>query len=57
MLYVIYGFLLGIFVAPGILGWYELAPVWLVALDALFIVGTLSWIWWVLDRRHFYVTL
>jgi len=57
LLYVIYGVLLGIFVAPGIPGWYELAPVWLVALEALFIVGTLSWIGWVLDRRHFYVAL
>jgi predicted acyltransferase len=57
LLYVMYGVLLGIFVAPRIPGWYELAPVWLVALEALFIVGTLSWIGWVLDRRHFYVAL
>jgi len=57
LLYVMYGVLLGIFVAPRIPGWYELAPVWLVALEALFIIGTLSWVGWVLDRRHFYVTL
>jgi len=57
LLYVMYGVLLGIFVAPRIPGWYELAPVWLVVLQALFIVGTLSWVGWVLDRRHFYVAL
>jgi predicted acyltransferase len=57
LLYVMHGVLLGIFVAPRIPGWYELAPVWLVILQALFIVGTLSWVGWVLDRRHFYVAL
>jgi predicted acyltransferase len=57
LLYVMHGVLLGIFVAPRIPGWYELAPVWLVVLQALFIVGTLSWVGWVLDRRHFYVAL
>lgn len=57
LLYVMHGFLLGIFVAPRILGWYELAPGWLVALQALFMVGTLSWVGWVLDRRHFHFSL
>ena len=57
LLYVMHGVLLGIFVAPRIPGWYELAPVWLVVLQALFIVGTLSWVGWVLDRRHFHVAL
>jgi len=31
--------------------------VWLVVLQALLMVGTLSWVGWVLDRRHFHVTL
>jgi len=57
LLYVMHGVLLGIFVAPRIPSWYERAPVWLVVLQALFIVGTLSWVGWVLDRRHFYVAL
>ncbi|RIE17503.1 heparan-alpha-glucosaminide N-acetyltransferase domain-containing protein [Candidatus Cryosericum septentrionale] len=57
LLYVMHGVLLGIFVAPRIPGWYELAPVWLVVLEALLMVGTLSWVGWVLDRRHFHVAL
>ena len=57
LLYVMHGVLLGIFVAPRIPGWYELAPVWLLVLQALLMVGTLSWVGWVLDRRHFHVTL
>jgi len=57
LLYVLHGVLLGVFVAPGIPGWYELAPVWLVMLQALFMVGTLSWIGWALDRRHFHFAL
>ena len=57
LLYIMHGFLLGIFVAPRISGWYELAPGWLVALQALFMVGTLSWVGWVLDRRHFHFSL
>jgi predicted acyltransferase len=57
LLYVIHGVLLGIFVAPRIPSWYELAPVWLVVLQSLFMVGTLSWVGWVLDRRHFHIAL
>ena len=57
LLYVMHGVLLGVFVMPQALGWYELAPVWLVVLQALLMVGMLSWVGWVLDRRHFHVTL
>lgn len=57
VLYVLHGVLLGVFVAPRMPGWYEFAPVWLVVLQALFMVGTLSWVGWVLDRRHFHVAL
>ena len=57
LIYVMHGALLGIFVMPQSAGWYELAPGWLVALQALFMVGTLSWVGWVLDRRHFHFSL
>ncbi|MFA4932452.1 MAG: heparan-alpha-glucosaminide N-acetyltransferase domain-containing protein [Caldisericia bacterium] len=57
LLYVMHGALLGVFVMPKAAGWYELAPAWLVGLQALFMVGTLSWVGWVLDRKHFHVTL
>jgi fucose 4-O-acetylase-like acetyltransferase len=57
LLYVIHGVLLGVFVMPQAPGWYESAPVWLVVLQALLMVGTLSWVGWVLDRRHFHVAL
>ena len=57
LLYLLHGALLGIFVMPRASGWYELAPAWLVVLQALFMVGTLSWVGWVLDRRHFHFAL
>jgi predicted acyltransferase len=57
LLYIMHGALLGVFVMPKAAGWYELAPAWLVGLQALFMVGTLSWVGWVLDRRHFHITL
>ncbi|MCX6097471.1 MAG: heparan-alpha-glucosaminide N-acetyltransferase domain-containing protein [Caldiserica bacterium] len=57
LLYLLHGALLGVFVMPGASGWYELAPAWLVVLQALFMVGTLSWVGWVLDRRHFHFAL
>lgn len=57
LLYVAHGLLLGLFAAPGIPGWYKLAPVWLVIVQALFMVGTLSWLGWALDRRHVHVAL
>jgi fucose 4-O-acetylase-like acetyltransferase len=53
LLYVMHGVLLGVFVMPQAPGWYKLAPAWLVVLQALFIVGTLSWVGWALDRRRF----
>lgn len=57
LLYVMHGALLGVFAMPETPGWYELAPAWLVVLQALFMVGTLSWIGWALDRRHFHFSL
>src|SRR5450830_828467 len=57
LLYVMHGVLLGIFVMPQAPGWYELAPAWLVVFQVLFMVGTLSAIGLLLDRRHFYVAL
>lgn len=57
VLYVLHGALLGLFVIPQARGWYELAPAWLVALQALFMLGVLSVIGWWLDRKHFHFSL
>ncbi len=57
VLYVLHGLVLGIFVAPGIPGWYTQAPAWLVVLQALVMVGTLSLIGWLLDRKGLTFTL
>jgi hypothetical protein len=36
---------------------YLTGPLWLVGLQALFMVGTLRWVGWGLDRRHFHIAL
>lgn len=57
ILYLLHGALLGIVALPQAPWWYEQAPVWLVVLQAMFMVGVLSWIGWLLDRKHFYFSL
>ncbi|MCX6085960.1 MAG: hypothetical protein NTX94_05950, partial [Caldiserica bacterium] len=57
LLYLLHGALRGIFVMPRASGWSELAPAWLVVLQAVFMVGTLSWVGWALDRGHFHFAL
>jgi predicted acyltransferase len=57
ILYVLHGGLLGIVTLPQALWWYEQAPAWLVVLQAMFMVGVLSWVGWYLDRKRFYFSL
>jgi len=57
LLYLLHGALLGIVVLPQVSWWYEEAPVWLVVLQAAFMVGVLSWIAWMVDRKHFQFSL
>ena len=57
VLYVLHGLMLGIFTVPNVPGWYAQAPAWLVILQATLLVGTLSAIGWLLDRRKLTFTL
>jgi predicted acyltransferase len=57
VLYVLHGLMLGIFVVPGAPGWYVKAPAWLVVVQAALMVGTLSVVGWLLDRRGLTFTL
>jgi len=51
VLYVLHGLLLGLFVMPDAPGWYVQAPGWLVVVQAMALVGILSGIGWLLDRK------
>lgn len=57
LLYVLHGLLLGIFAVPNVPGWYLQAPAWLVVVQAILMVGTLSAIGWLLDRKGLTFTL
>ena len=54
LLYVLHIVLLGVFVLPGIPSWYADAPSWLVPLEALALLGALSWIGLALRRRGWF---
>ena len=51
ILYVLHGLMLGIFTVPNAPGWYVQAPAWLVVIQAVLMVGTLSAIGWLLDKK------
>jgi hypothetical protein len=53
LLYLIHQGMLGLFVLPGIPGWYAEAPPLLMLTQ----VGAAAWIGWELDRRRLYFTL
>jgi predicted acyltransferase len=57
LLYVLHVLLLGVFVLPRIPSWYAEAPAWLVPLEALALLGALSWIGLALNRRGWYFKL
>jgi predicted acyltransferase len=57
VLYVLHLLLLGIFFLPGVPDWYSSAPLWLVTLQALCLVGALSLISLWLERKHVSVSL
>jgi predicted acyltransferase len=56
-LYVLHGVFIGLFVLPGIPGWYVDAAPWLIVAQAAALLAGLSWIGWQLDRRQWYITL
>ncbi len=57
VLYILHGALLGVFAMPAAPGWYVQAPVWLVVMQAILMVGTLSAVGWLLDRKGWTFTL
>ncbi len=57
LLYLLHGVLIGLFALPQAAWWYVNATTWLVALQTLLLVGTLSWIGLALDRRRLYFSL
>jgi predicted acyltransferase len=57
MLYILHGFLLGIFVIPPYPGWYFSAPVWLVFIQASALIAILSWIGVYCSRRGWFLTI
>jgi predicted acyltransferase len=57
VLYVLHLLLLGTFFLPGIPGWYSGAPLWLVILQAIFLVEALSIIGLWLERKQIFLSL
>ncbi len=57
VLYVLHLLLIGIFFLPGIPAWYTAAPLWLVLLEAVFLLGTLSAIALWMERKHVIISL
>jgi len=51
VLYLLHGLVLGFFAVPGAPGWYVQAPAWLVVAQAIALVGVLSGVGWLLDKK------
>lgn len=57
LLYVLHQILLGFIVLPGIPAWYQDAPVYIVTLQAIFLLGVLTFIARALYRRKVFIKL
>ena len=57
LLYLLHGIFIGILILPIYTGWISDVPVWFVALEALALLGMLSWIGHYLDKRGLYFVL
>lgn len=57
LLYLLHYFLLAIFALPAIPAWYVHAPLWLVILQLITLLGVLSWVGQYLNQRKLYFTL
>lgn len=57
LLYLLHYALLGIFALPAIPAWYVEAPLWLVTLEIVVLIGVLSWIGRYLNRHKLYFVL
>jgi predicted acyltransferase len=52
LLYLLHYVVIAIFFLPGIPALYAEAPAWLVLLEAAFLLGVLSWVAWILERKN-----
>jgi predicted acyltransferase len=57
LLYILHGILLGLFVIPPYPTWYYSAPLWLVFIQAIFLVTALSGIGIYFNSRGWYLTI
>ncbi len=57
LLYLCHDLLLGVFVLPGLPGWYAQAPAWLIVLQSLGLLAALTLIALALDRKRVYFSL
>jgi predicted acyltransferase len=57
LLYVLHIFLLGVFVIPPYLWWYTKAPIYLLGVELVALIGILSWIGIYLDTKRWYFSL
>ena len=57
LLYILHIFVLGIFVVPPYQWWYKYAPLYLLIIQLLALVGLLSWIGIYLDSKKWYFSL
>ncbi|NMC77010.1 MAG: DUF1624 domain-containing protein [Candidatus Methanofastidiosa archaeon] len=56
-LYILHIFVLGLFVVPHYKFWYTEAPIWLLIIELLLVLGILSWIGMYLDSKKIYFSL
>jgi predicted acyltransferase len=56
-LYFLHYLLIGIFFLPGIPAIYTVAPLWLVLLEIVFLLVTISWVAFWMDRRNIVIAL
>lgn len=57
LLYLLHYVILALFAIPAIPFWYVQAPLWLVVLQLSFLIGILSWVGSILNKRKYYFAL
>ena len=57
LLYLLHGLLIGLFALPPFPGWYEQADRWLITVQAIVLLGSLSAVGILLDKRRWYWSL
>ncbi len=57
LLYLLHGIILALFVIPPYPIWYFEAPLWLVLVQATFLIAVLSWIGQYFNRREWFLQI